>query len=184
MGTADGYKIRCKKLGHDTGYESTEKIDKKFVRLSPTYAVASEQFNTRNRVLDEGVLLWSTATPYFYMRTTDDNRILVGGRDEDFVSSHKRDELISKKSCQLVKDFQQLIPGVDFKKEFSWAGTFGSTKDGLPVIGPYHKFPNSLFGLGFGGNGITFSLIAARILRDIIKGRLNKDASLFSFERL
>jgi glycine/D-amino acid oxidase-like deaminating enzyme len=83
-----------------------------------------------------------------------------------------------------VKDFQKLVPSVPFIKEFSWTGTFGSTKDGLPVIGPYRKVPNSFFALGFGGNGITFSLIAARILSDILKGKKSKDASLFSFERL
>jgi len=40
-----------------------------------------------------------------------------------------------------------------------------------------------LFALGFGGNGITFSLIAAEILRDMILGKQNKDADIFSFER-
>jgi len=37
--------------------------------------------------------------------------------------------------------------------------------------------------LGFGGNGITFSVIAAEIIRDMITGKRNKDASLFSFDR-
>ncbi|MGA2233746.1 MAG: Na-translocating system protein MpsC family protein, partial [Tepidisphaeraceae bacterium] len=32
-------------------------------------------------------------------------------------------------------------------------------------------------------NGITFSLIAAQLLRDVILGRENADAALFSFQR-
>jgi glycine/D-amino acid oxidase-like deaminating enzyme len=69
------------------------------------------------------------------------------------------------------------------KPEFSWAGTFGSTEDGLPFIGTYKKLPHSLFALGFGGNGITFSVVAAEIIADIIKGRSNKNIPLFSFGR-
>ena len=73
-----------------------------------------------------------------------------------------QDKLCSKKNqdnCKkiLIKFF--LI--VQFKKEFAWSGTFGKTKDSLPYIGPYKKTPNTYYALGFGGNGITFSVIAA-----------------------
>jgi glycine/D-amino acid oxidase-like deaminating enzyme len=35
-------------------------------------------------ILEDEVLIWNTADPYLYVRTTADNRVLVGGRDEDF----------------------------------------------------------------------------------------------------
>ena len=76
-----------------------------------------------------------------------------------------------------------MFPLISFKPEFSWAGVFGSTKDGLPYIGPYKKLPNSFFALGFGGNGITFSQVAGEIIAALIKGRKNKDVDLFSFDR-
>ncbi|MND85941.1 Glycine oxidase [compost metagenome] len=72
---------------------------------------------------------------------------------------------------------------IDFKTEFSWTGTFSSTPDGLPFIGPYKKLANSYFALGFGGNGITFNVIAAEIIRDLILKRSNQDAHLFRFDR-
>ena len=109
---------------------------------------------------------------------------MVGGRDEDFFDPIKRDKLIKKKTELLVKDFNKIFPDIEFKHEFSWAGTFGSTKDGLPFIGTYKRKPNSFFSLGFGGNGITFSLIAAEIITDLIKGKKNSDAEIFSFERM
>ena len=87
------------------------------------------------------------------------------------------------KTKQLVKDINKLYPHLKFKPEFAWTGTFGSTKDGLPYIGPYEKLPNSYFALGFGGNGITFSLIAAEIITDLILGKENKDLELFTFDR-
>ena len=70
-----------------------------------------------------------------------------------------------------------------FKEEFAWSGTFGKTKDALPYICAYKKTPSAYYALGFGGNGITFSVIAAEILRDIICGKYNAVAKLFSFER-
>ena len=83
----------------------------------------------------------------------------------------------------MQKDFKKLFPSVPFRAEFSWAGVFGSTKDGLPYIGEYGNMPNSYFALGFGGNGITFSQVAGEIIADLIKGKKNKDAGLFAFDR-
>ncbi len=180
--TENGYTIKANKIVYATGYEVVDFIDKKIVNLLSTYAVVSEQFNEKNFWKDE-VLIWNTANPYLYLRTTSDNRILIGGRDEEFHNPKKRDELIEKKADQLVGDFEKLFPKINFKKEFSWTGTFGSTKDGLPYIGKYKPLPNSYFALGFGGNGITFSLIAAEIIRDEILGKNNPDAAIFSFDR-
>jgi glycine/D-amino acid oxidase-like deaminating enzyme len=46
------------------------------------------------------------------------------------------------------------------------------------------NYPIVFFALGYGGNGITFSLIAAEILTDLITGKKNKDASIFSLHRI
>jgi glycine/D-amino acid oxidase-like deaminating enzyme len=66
---------------------------------------------------------------------------------------------------------------------YAWAGTFGETKDGLPYIGVHPRFPHVYFALCYGGNGITFSVIAAEILRDDFIRRTNRDARLFRFGR-
>lgn len=181
--TETGFTIKAKKVIYATGYEIVEFIDKKIVDLKSTYAVVSEQYNEKKFWKDE-VLIWNTADPYLYMRTTPDGRILVGGRDEDFHDPNKRNKLIAKKTKQLTKDVNVLFPELHFKPEFSWTGTFGATKDGLPFIGTYDRLPNSYFALGFGGNGITFSLIAAEIITDLILGKENKDAAIFSFDRV
>ena len=181
--TENGQTLKSKKLVYATGYEAVKYIDQKIVDLHSTYACISEQTNEEKIFWKDNVLLWNTANPYLYMRTLKDRRILVGGRDEHFYDPKKRDRLMSAKTKQLVKDFHQLFPEKDFIPEFSWSGTFGATKDGLPFIGNYRKLPNSFFALGFGGNGITFSLVAAEILRDNIIGKKNKDAAIFSFDR-
>ena len=182
--TESGGSLKAKKLVYATGYEAVNYIDKKIVDLHSTFACVSEQANNESVFWKDNALLWNTANPYLYMRTSMDRRILIGGRDELFYNPNKRDKLMASKTRQLVKDFHGVFPNIDFTPEFSWAGTFGATKDGLPFIGSYNKLPNSFFALGYGGNGITFSLIAAEILTDLITGKKNNDASIFSFERV
>lgn len=181
--TDNNFHIKARKLIYATGYEVVEYIDKPIVKLKSTYATISEPMSMEKPFWKNDMLIWNTADPYLYMRTTVDGRILVGGRDEDFYSPKKRDELVKVKTKKLVADFGKVLPHINFIPEFSWTGTFGSTKDGLPYIGLYKKLPHSYFALGFGGNGITFSLIAAEIIADELSGKKNKDAALFSFDR-
>jgi glycine/D-amino acid oxidase-like deaminating enzyme len=182
--TKNGHIITARKLVYATGYEVLNYIHEPIVKLHSTYAIISESFSEIPKFGKHDTVIWNTASPYLYMRTTPDRRIMIGGRDEMFFSPGKRDQLITAKARQLKKDFNKLFPDKVFNTEFSWTGTFGSTKDGLPFIGPYKKLPNSYFALGFGGNGITFSQVAGEIIASLIKGKKNKDVSLFSFERI
>jgi glycine/D-amino acid oxidase-like deaminating enzyme len=182
--TANGCTIKAKKLVYANGYEAINYIDKKIVTLHATYAAASEQCTSDIVFWKDETLVWNTADPYLYMRTTKDRRIVIGGRDELFSNASKRDVLIAKKSKLLKKDVEKLLPAINYKPEFTWAGTFAITKDGLPFIGAMRHTPNSYFSLGYGGNGITFSLIGAEIITDLIVTGKSKYGSLFSFDRI
>jgi glycine/D-amino acid oxidase-like deaminating enzyme len=181
--TEKGHIIHANKIVNASGYEITEFLEKKIVKLHSTYALASEHIQSQIPAWKDKTLLWNTADPYLYMRLTTDNRIIIGGRDEDFYSPLKRDKLIKNKSALLKNDFSKLFPATELIPEFCWTGTFGSTKDALPYIGTYNKTPHTYYALGFGGNGITFSVIAAEILCDMITGKKNKNALLYSFNR-
>lgn len=180
--TQQGFSLKARYAVNASGYEITEFIEKKIVRLVSTYAIASEHLD-QDLPWKEKTLFWNTADPYLYMRQTNNRRMIVGGRDEDYYNPVRRDRLIAKKSRQLEQDFRRLFPQIDFTAEFSWTGTFGSTKDSLPYIGTYHKTPHTFYALGFGGNGITFSVTAAELILDLIRGEKNKDLALFSFDR-
>ncbi len=182
--TVHGFKIKAKKLVYANGYEAVNYIPKKIVDLHSTYATVSEQFTGNAKLWEDEVLMWNTADPYLYMRTTKDRRIIVGGRDEPFRDPAKRDALICTKSKQLKNDLEKLFPGFKFKPEFSWTGTFGATKDGLPYIGSMENKPHSYFALGFGGNGIVFSLVAAEIITELVTKGRSKLKDLFSFARM
>lgn len=181
--TSAGCQIISKKVINAAGYEVVDFIKTKIVRLHSTYAIASEQMHSPIFKSKEKILLWNTKAPYLYLRTTPNNRILIGGRDEKYYNANKRDKLIKKKTKLLQKDFAKLFPQINFSPEFSWAGTFGVTKDSLPYIGSYKKTPHTYYALGFGGNGITFSVIAAKIIRDLLLKKQSKHQSLFSFNR-
>ncbi|MEP7191022.1 MAG: FAD-binding oxidoreductase, partial [Roseiflexaceae bacterium] len=90
---------------------------------------------------------------------------------------------LDRKRDKLVKRFRELFPAIDLEVAYYWAGTFGETTDGLAYIGETSEFPNGYFALGYGGNGITYSVIAAEIIRDIYTGRPNRDAEIFRFDR-
>src|SRR5690606_40940279 len=49
-------------------------------------------------------------------------------------------KLIEKKSEKLKKYINKHLPHYDFTIDFSWAGTFGETKDGNPYIGEHKDF--------------------------------------------
>ena len=76
-----------------------------------------------------------------------------------------------------------MFPGALFEVAYAWAGTFGETKDGLAYVGRRPERPNDYFAFGYGGNGITMSVIAARLIADDYLGRKNPDARIFRFGR-
>lgn len=180
--TADGCQIHAKKIVYATGYEVTEMLHKKIVKLQNTYACISEPLTDNLPFWKDDALLWNTADPYLYIRTTPDRRIIIGGHD-DGCGAKRSERRVASKAEKLGKDFRKLFPHIEFKTEFSWAGVFGSTKDGLPYIGTHPGYPNGYFALGFGGNGITFSVIAAEMIRDACLGKPNPNIRLFSFDR-
>ncbi len=179
--TDSGYVIKAGKIVYATGYEAVKQVDRSIVKLISTYACVSERIKDLPEMFKDS-LFWNTDDPYLYFRE-DEQRIILGGRDENYYDPERREKMLFKKTEKLKHDFIKLFPNIDFKIQFSWAGTFGSTKDGLPYIGPYEKKPNSYFALGFGGNGITFSVLAADMITKQIKGEENCIPKMFSFDR-
>ena len=180
--TKNGFTINAKKLIIACGYESVNYLPFNLVRLHSTFALASEPFENDD-FWYKNSLIWETARPYLYMRITQDKRIIVGGKDEPFQNPAKRDKLLNRKTREIADYFKLNFPEINLIPDYCWAGTFGETEDGLPYIGSIKQLPHTIFALGFGGNGITFSQIAAEIIRDEAIGKKNADAKIFSFER-
>jgi len=119
----------------------------------------------------------------FALRTTDDGRAIIGGEDDPFRNPSRRDRLVSKKAGRLARRFTEMFPAIELEIAYAWAGTFGETEDGLASIGSVPELPKCFFALGFGGDGVTYSAVAAEIIRDAIQRRPNAGAHLFRFDR-
>lgn len=180
--TNTGYTIQAKKLVIACGYESLQYIPKEVAQIQSTYALVSEPVDEKYIWYGRS-LIWETKKPYMYYRVTEDNRILIGGKDDPFYNPTLRDKRVQAKAQALIADFSKKMPHIPIRIDFSWGGAFASTEDGLPYIGMIEQRPNTYFSLGFGGNGITFSVIGAAIIKDAIAGRKNNNAMLFSFDR-
>jgi glycine/D-amino acid oxidase-like deaminating enzyme len=177
-----GFAVTASKVVFATGYETIQQLPADLCRLSSTYALASEPLGSFEG-WPRRCLVWESARPYSYMRTTEDGRAIVGGADEEIADPQHRDQLLEKKTSDLCAKFSELFPSIPIKESCAWAGTFAQTKDGLPYIGTLPEFPHCYFALGYGGNGITFSLLAAEIVRDLFLGKQTERSTLFGFGR-
>jgi glycine/D-amino acid oxidase-like deaminating enzyme len=181
--TGDGHRIQAKRVVFATGYETPRYLDQKIVKLTSTFALATAPVESFEGWGEDRCLIWETARPYFYARTTGDGRVIMGGADEPFATAHKQEKLVSLQTRRLETAFARLFPAIPIDVDWRWGGTFGETKDGLPYIGTVPQFPHGYFALGYGGNGITFSYIAAGLLLDLFLQRPNSDLEIFRFDR-
>ncbi|MBU0858303.1 MAG: FAD-binding oxidoreductase, partial [Alphaproteobacteria bacterium] len=176
--TNSGPVIRARHVICATGYEVLDILKHHDFKINSSWAIATPR--QPRRLWPGKEHIWEAADPYLYIRTLPDGRVICGGEDAKFEDEDKRDALIARKSRILQRKLERLIPGIDGTPEFSWAGCFGVTPDGLPRIGPVPGMRNCYTAMCFGGNGITFAQIAAELFRNILCDREDKDSELFA----
>jgi glycine/D-amino acid oxidase-like deaminating enzyme len=189
--TAGGV-IKGKRVIVATGYATREfrRLVGRF-RMKDTYVIATRRLPKKLRPVLHGAkrrrnsgppMAWDTDRPYHYLRWTDDGRLLIGGADTNHQSSRGSRRRIADARIRLLRHLAQVHPELaDERPEYAWEGLFAETPDGLPYIGTHSRYPGHLFALGYGGNGMTASYLAARLLLDLYQGR--DTANLFAFRR-
>ena len=180
--TDDGYTVDAKKIVFCTGFETMQMFKKKYADIVTTFACVSEQNFNLFDTLDD-TLIWDTANPYIYMRTTDDKRLLVGGEDINYKYGPISEKVKNRKSAKLIKKLNKLFPEINFIEDYVWTGAFGVTKDGLPFIGTHPDFKNAIFVLGLGGNGITFSVQGMDLVLKVLSGYTDSLLHYYRFDR-
>jgi glycine/D-amino acid oxidase-like deaminating enzyme len=156
-------------------------------RMYRTYVLATEPLGSQQRD-DLGlsdVMVWDTRRPYHYARWTPDQRLLLGGGDRLVRPGQRRREQFKAGSRELRDYFEARLPALaTIKTAFAWEGLFAMTPDSLPYVGPHRRYPGHWFALGYGGNGMTFGFLAARLLLERWRGVTSRDHALFQFDRL
>jgi glycine/D-amino acid oxidase-like deaminating enzyme len=155
-------------------------------RMYRTYVLATEPVSAAQR--DElglsDVMLWDTERPYHYARWTSEHRLLLGGGDRLVRRGQRRRHEFKTVSRELREYFETLLPALAaIHTEFAWEGLFAMTSDSLPYVGPHRRYPRHWFALGYGGNGMTFGFLAARLLFERWHGVKSQDHRLFTFGR-
>lgn len=179
--TDTGYAIRCRDLVMATGYEFPNSVPTRGHKIISTYAIATVKQPTR--LWPEQCTIWEASEPYLYLRTTPEGRIICGGEDEEFADEEKRDALLTRKTRTLQRKLRKLLPGISTTIDFAWTGSFGQSPTGLPTIGAIPRMAHCFAALGYGGNGITYSRIAADIIAGALTGNPDADADLYDFSR-
>ncbi len=183
--TDSGMLISAKHLVIASGYEAQCWLRQPVAKNLSSYAYISDPVDSTELGWLADTLLWESARPYLYMRSTGDGRLLVGGEDDDQDIPARRDRLVDRKAARLQRKVARLFPHIQAQPAFAWAGTFAETSDGLPLFGRHPQYgPRVLFALAYGGNGITYSMLGAGLLRAQIERRPHPLTKLFSFDRL
>ncbi|UHA72326.1 NAD(P)/FAD-dependent oxidoreductase [Paenibacillus sp. 481] len=182
--TDKGFKVTARHAVFALGYETQElKRDRNAV-LESTFAIATQPIPNLEQHWHQKWLIWETARPYLYLRTTTDNRIVAGGLDEGTTIPEEREAMLRNKANLLRGEINKLFPALGpFETEYAWTAAFGSTHDGYPLIGPHPDYPNCYFVEGYGGNGTVYSAIASELICDMIEYGSHPDEHLFRFSR-
>jgi glycine/D-amino acid oxidase-like deaminating enzyme len=174
----DGSTITARKAIYATGYEVHKWLPRDAFEIISSWAIATKPIDVAF-FWPGRALIWEASDPYLYLRTTSDNRILAGGEDAKLVSAARRATATPAKAVALLRKVKALFPAIPLEIDYAWGGAFADSPTGLPLITPVPGLPHALAILGCGGNGITFSMIAAEVAAAWAKGRRDPDADLF-----
>ena len=183
--TAQGHTIRAGHAVLAAGYANQHWLKKKVAQNRSSYAFITDPIDDQALGPLKRTMVWESARPYLYMRSTGDGRLLVGGEDDSVDIPAKRDARVEKKARTLGKKVAGLFPRLPLAPAFAWAGTFAETEDGLPFFGTHVQHgPRVHFAMAYGGNGITYSMLGAGLLRASMEKRKHPLSRLFGFGRL
>ena len=182
--TTAGVTVKANHLVMAAGYASQQFLRRRVAKNRSSYAFVTDPLDAATLGALQDTMVWESARPYLYLRSTGDGRLLVGGEDDSVDIPARRDALVDRKARTLAARVSKLFPHLPVEPAFAWAGTFAETDDGLPWIGasPEHG-RRLLFAMAYGGNGITYSMLGAGLIRALVERRKHPLQRLFGFDR-
>ena len=143
-----------------------------------SYAMA---LTLKNDAYPDG-LAYDMYDPYHYYRTQEVNGkkfLIAGGEDHKTAHEENTEACFSRLEAHVRTHFD-----VD-EIAFTWSSQYFEPADGLAYIGHLPGNPEQvLVATGYGGNGMTYSHIAALILSDLLVKGSSEFSSLFSPDRI
>ncbi|MUT68449.1 FAD-binding oxidoreductase [Paenibacillus sp. NEAU-GSW1] len=184
--TSDGCQIEADHIIFTVGYEP-EELAGTFIKaeLNRSYAAVTvvQDKQKLEQLWHQRYMIWETARPYLYMRTSIDNRIIIGGLDEQTAHPIEGEKSRQRRIERLSEKLAAHFPQLDAVFEYEWSATFGESKDNLPFIGQDPAVPGLYYGLGYGGNGSVYSMVASQLLTNLILGKHDPIAEIVRLDR-
>ncbi len=179
LATSNGPRVYANQVVFCTGYEVPTLVPRRDHRILSTWALASAP-NAAFPPWLAHTVVWEASDPYLYLRTTADGRLIAGGHDEDAASAYTVARRLAAKTRAIQRDVHALLPGTRFRVSHAWGGAFGESTTALPLIDRLPGTRHTWVVAGFGGNGITYSMIASQVIAAALEGARDPDAALFA----
>jgi len=127
-------------------------------------------------------LIYDMYDPYHYYRSqqiNEANYFIAGGYDHKTGHEENTESPFLELKAHVLKYFKGAEP------VYRWSSQYFEPSDGLPYIGRLPGKPDNIFvACGYGGNGITYSHVAASMLRDLLTGVESPYETLFDPNRI
>jgi glycine/D-amino acid oxidase-like deaminating enzyme len=129
----------------------------------------------------EEALYLDMGNPYHYFRVDkgeNKDRLIVGGEDH-----RKEIKMNPRKNYQALRKYlTKIMGGKPYRINKYWTGPILEPSDGLALIGRTKE--HELVATAFSGNGMTYSMIAAELITDIILKKRNPWQKLYDPRRI
>jgi glycine/D-amino acid oxidase-like deaminating enzyme len=182
VGLESGHAVEARHVILATGYVLPNIVRPTIHQVASSFAIATSP--QPQNLWKHGALIWEASENYHYARTTQDGRIIFGGEDDhNKIEPSDRDAALPRKAQRLAQRLKALWPRAELDITCRWAGTFDTTQDGLPLIGPVPGCKNTFAAYGYGGNGITFSYLAAELIARLVTGQTSPLLDDFAIDR-
>ena len=105
----NGATLRCQYVVMAAGYESQAWLPEKVAINRSSYALITDPLPPEALGKLRHTMVWESARPYLYMRTTCDGRLLVGGDDDDEDIPKRRDARVEEKAEGLARKVREML---------------------------------------------------------------------------
>jgi len=180
--TIYGHNVKGKIVIVATGYNTSLFTKRAFGTKTTTFNIATRPIDNIEDMY-KGVNVRDNKDPYNYLRTTVDNRIIIGGQDINFTPDISNEKLCDENYDKLEQRLKNLFPKLKIEIEYRYCGAFASTQDNLGFLGKDPKNLKLWYCLGYGANGILFSVLGGMMLSKLYSGEVDKDLKLFKVDR-
>lgn len=180
--TIYGHKVKGKIIIVATGYNTTLFTKRAFGIKTTTFNIATKPIKNIQDI-HKKTCVRDNEDPYNYFRTTNDNRIIIGGEDINFLPDISNEELCVRSYEKLEQRLKNLFANLDIDIEYRYCGAFASTQDNLGFLGKDPRNSKLWYGLGYGANGILFAILGGIMLSKLYLGEVDEDLKLFKVDR-